>query len=366
MGIFDARNEGMRRLVWLLSLLLVLGLASWAGAQSAAAPTGSGSAAELAPMAGDETETTTVNVPSTSVADLVHALSKRLGESGSVPEWGRVAVAKAERPRLSAADMFMLLTKAAQSWQTDHRLPDSIPLAIGGIDPPILDPQDYPTPTVDQEKGRNVNADQVLAFAGETLRWMEQSGSVPTAVWIGGERLSAAEYLAALVICLDYAFSSEGMGKTLFLPDYSPPLSWAQHTDLIAASGPHGTPNATPPAMTPPLQDVAASAPPAPSRPEVTLLPAPGAVHGVVDLVVNYSGPSVNFLTFTIDGRSRAVMNSRPYGYRWNTEEISPGKHQVLVRVFGESDVEITSTSATYVVRVPKPQKAPVPPKPKS
>ncbi len=114
--------------------------------------------------------------------------------------------------------------------------------------------------------------------------------------------------------------------------------------------------------MTPPLVDVNAATP-TPSQPEVTLLPAPGAVHGTVDLVVNYSGPPVSFMTFAMDGRSRAIMNSRPYGYRWNTDGMEPGKHQVMVRVFGENDVEVASVTATYVVGTPKPQKAPAKPK---
>ncbi len=229
----------MRRLVWLFSLLLALSMAPWAGAQQATAQNNGTAAAELAPVAGDETETTTVSVPNTSLTDLVRALCERLGESGSVPEWGRVAVARGERPRLSAADMFVLLTRAAQAWHTDKRIPASISVSVGAVDPPVLDPQDYPKSTVNQDKGRTLDAEQVLSFASDTLHWMEQSGSVPTAVWISGQRVSAAEYLAALAMCLDYAASTGHVGKTLFLPNYSPPLSWAQHTDLINGSTQH-------------------------------------------------------------------------------------------------------------------------------
>jgi len=360
----------MRRAALLLSLLLALGLGSPVLGQDESdqpAPADNGATVELAPPQPSEepAEVPTVAIPGRSVADLAHALSTRLGDNGALPEWGRVALPAGGRQRLSAADMFVLLARAAQAWHTDGALPTSVSLRPGATDPPILDPQDYPDPQVDLEKGREVNADALLSFVADTLRWADRFQRLPTAVWVNGARLSAAEFMAGLAVCLDYASANGELGDTVFLPDYSPPLSWAEHTDLVAASqasaqtGEEASAESTPRyGMTPPLLGLNASAPRV-AKPQLALLPAPGTVSGDVDLVVSYSGPPVAFVTFMVDGKTRAIMNHAPYGYRWRTAEVSPGKHQILVRAFGDNDAEVTAQTATYVVAAPKPKQAP-------
>jgi hypothetical protein len=361
----------MRRARLLLSLLLVLSLASLAWAQEAS-DQGGASAAELAPD--ESAEVTAVTLSGAAVASLAQAVSTRLGDSGSLPEWGRVTLASGTKQQFTAADMFVLFCRAAQGWYENGALPASISITPGSVDPPRLDEQDYPDPQLDLEKGRELSTDQFLSVAGETRRWMEKAQSLPKAVWVGGERLSAAEYMGGLAICVEYAAKQGQLEDTIFLPDYSPPLSWAEHSDLLAETaseangGGQGTTGEAPASrgMTPPLLDVGTSAQRV-AKPQVTLYPAGGSkVAGRVDLVVNYSGPPASFITFAIDGKTRAIMNTSPYGYRWNTAEQAPGKHQVTVRAFVENSVEVAAAEATYVVAAPQPTKASPSPKPKT
>ena len=216
---------------FLLLALLALGVP--ARAQEATAPADSGDpsgyAAELSPEQPSEEAAETVTVSTTALSELVHAISSRLSEDGTLPEWGRIPLSDGDRARLSAADVFVVLTRAAETWYEEKKLPASISVQLGATDPPLLDAPDYPTPTVDLEKGRAVKADQFLSFAGETLRWVVKFHRLPTAVWVGGERLSAAEYLAGLAICLDYASTQGQLGESLFLPAYSPPLLGPTH-----------------------------------------------------------------------------------------------------------------------------------------
>jgi hypothetical protein len=101
-------------------------------------------------------------------------------------------------------------------------------------------------------------------------------------------------------------------------------------------------------------------------KPTLTLFPAPGGkVTGVVDLVVSYSGPPADFITFAVDGQTKGITNSPPYGYRWDAGKAKPGKHQVTVKAYGEGAVEIMAQVYSYTVIGPKPEKAATPSTPK-
>jgi len=122
---------------------------------------------------------------------------------------------------------------------------------------------------------------------------------------------------------------------------------------------------ATDSGMMPPLLPEEAT--PRLAAPKLTLLPTPGSkVSGVVDLVVGYSGPPAEFVTFGVDGQTRAITNAPPYGYRWDVTKLKPGKHEVTVKAYGESNVEIVAQVSSYAVVAPKPEKAAKPRTPKS
>ena len=318
----------------------------------------------------EETEVTSISVSGRAVVDLAQSVSNLLGDLGAIPDWGQVVTSNG-RQRISAADAFVLLNRTIYRWDTDGEMPQTVSISLGAVSPPVLDPQDFPDAAPDLETGREIPTDLFLSQAGECLHWTDQFQVIPTAVWVNGARLSAAEYLAGLAICLEYSYFSGKLEDTIFLPDYSPPPAWVEHTELLVGSVEgesvegEGEAPATESGMMPPL--IPEDATPRLVTPKLTLLPAPGSkVSGVVDLVVGYSGPPAEFVTFGVDGQTRAITNAPPYGYRWYVTKLKPGKHEVTVKAYGEHTVEIVAQVSPYAVIAPKPEKAAKPRTPKS
>jgi hypothetical protein len=363
----------MRRLVWLL-LLIAVGL-NLAGLAARAQDEGAYSEEEGYDDSAllDEQEVTPISVAGRAVVDLAQAVSTAVADLGAIPDWGQVVTSKG-RQSISATDMFVLLNRTMYRWDTDGAVPNTVSVTLGAISPPVLDPQDFVDNALDPEAGREIATDLFLSQAGECLRWMDRFQVVPTAVWVNGERLSAAEYLAGLAICIEYSYYSGKLEETILLPNYSPPPAWVEHTELLAETlggefseeSVEGETEAltTDYGLLPPVTPQPAT--PRLVEPTLTILPAPGSkVSGRVDIVVSYSGPPAQFVTFAVDGQTRAITNAPPYGYRWDTSKLKPGKHEVIVRAFGEHTVEIVAQASSYSVAAPKPEKAAQPRAPK-
>lgn len=359
----------MRRLGLLLLLLaLCLSLAALVAQAQDDLYSDETAAYEEEETAPEEQEVAPISVSGRAVVDLAQSISNAVADLGAIPDWSQITTLQGRRS-LSAADAFILLARTAYRWEVDGDLPARVSLIPGAVSPPVLDDQDFPDAALDLEAGREIATDAFLSQAGECLRWADQFQVVPTAVWVDGERLSAAEYLAGLAICLEYSYYSGYLEETLYLPDYSPPPAWVEHTELLAEElGEEAVAEEAveedlgivPPVLA--LREV-----PRLVKPTITLLPAPGSkVSGVVDLVVSYSGPPAEFITFAVDGQTKGITNSPPYGYRWNTAQVKPGKHEITVRAFGENAVEIMTQKGSYTVTAPQPEKAAGPKAPKS
>jgi hypothetical protein len=248
----------------------------------------------------------------------------------------------------------------------------------------VLEPEDLPAGGFDAEAGEEVLTEQFLAVCGDTVRWIDRLGVIPTAVWVDGVRLSAAQYLAGLAICIQYAYWEGELYETMFLPAYDPPQAWApagalgsgrEWVDIAGDEDDEWLGASLPPAGSTlaeadlPSEDwqwgqyedegeplAPLSLPPgiaaAPRGiPEIVLYPEPGAtVGGVVDLVVSYMGPEERFVILDIDGRSRIIKNFPPYGHRWDTSELKPGTHTVRVQILGEADILLIDQVSAFEV----------------
>lgn len=314
----------------------------------------------------EEQEVTSISVSGRAVVDLAQAISNSVAAMGAVPDWAPVTTSQG-RQSISATDVFVLLNRTVYRWHADGEMPITVSVTLGAISPPVLDPQDFPYDEVDLEVGREIATDLFLSQAGECLRWMDEFQVVPTAVWVNGERLSASEYLAGLAICIEYAYYSGSLEDTIFLPSYSPPPAWVEYTELLSDSlgdqypgGGEGAATNTSSSgyrLTPPVTPQKAV--PRAVTPQLSLLPQAGSVvSGIVDLVASYSGPPAEFLTFAVDGQMKALTNSPPYSYRWDTSKLQPGAHEVKVSVFGEHAAEIIVRTSPYTIAVPRPEKA--------
>jgi len=305
------------------------------------------------------------SVPGESVVDLADFISAYLAETGGLPDWAQVQMADGSLRRVSAAEVFALFARTAYLWQVMDGLPEMVQLTPAQVRGPAIDAQDLPADVVDPEVGVQVPTDAFLNQCEATVSWVDRLRVVPTAVWVDGQRLSAAQYLAGLAICIQYAYHEGGLEDYIFLPNYRPPSSWV-------ASGARATappasqlseeeaewegsevaqPNAGQAvASVAPLASDETS-PPAAPEPHLEMIPEPGAtVSGTVDIVPSYTGPAPQFVVIAIDGRTRAIMNVPPFGYRWDTCDVGAGAHTMTVRVLGKDDVLLAAMASVYVV----------------
>jgi hypothetical protein len=320
-------------------------------------------------------------VPGEGVVDLADFISGYVADAGTIPDFMQVQTADGALRRISAAEAFILLARTAYLWQTMGGLPETIPIAPDGLSAPLLDAEDLPDPNADFEQGRVISTDEFLAQCGPTVRWVDRLHTVPTAVTFGEERLSAADYMSGLAVCIQYAYWYGGLEETLFMPWYNPPQSWVRlyveqfggmpapvsegevleegwEEPLSGESGWEGTgeQRALPPAQA--WEAAAAAAAYAPA-PELTLFPRSGStVSGKVDLVASYIGPTARFVTIAIDGATRAIMNLPPYSYRWDTSALAPGPHTVRIQVLGDGDAVLLDQLCGYTVTPPEPKAA--------
>jgi len=351
-----------------LALVLIL-LASLCGAQTPGAPQlGEEISTPPLPALSDREAT------GEAVVDLADFVCGVLEDSGLMPDYAQVQTADGSLRRLSAAEVFALLARTAYLWDSSGELPELVPIAPEDVGPPQLDSEDVPEGEFDAESGREIPTDQFLARCGETVRWLDRLNAIPTAVWVNGERLSAAEYLAGLAICIQYAYWQEDLEDTVFLPAYIPPQTWLRGVAASAvteagtevgeaegvvgyAIGGEGEEGAGAEEVAPfGLEEAEAAF----ESPMLTLLPEDGArVSGKVDLLAVYSGPPAGYVIFAIDTSTRAITNYEPYSYRWDASGAAAGPHTVRVRVFDEDGYLLIDQVGSLTVVASAAEKAP-------
>ncbi len=320
-----------------------------------------------------------------AVVDLADFVSSYLDEAGTIPDVAQVQMADGSMRSLSAAETFVLLARAAFLWDMGGGLPETVPISPDQVSPPVLDTEDVIAAPSDVEEGREIPTDQFLAQCPAVVRWIDRLQVVPTAVWVDGQRLSAAEYMAGLAICLSYAYWEEGLYASVFIPPYAPPQSWiSENTASYEEEGGEeeqsleGTgeeqyeegygeeyseegdgyeeEGAT---STLPLYGEAPEFS-YEGEPTLLVLPEPGAtVSGMVDVVASYSGPAPRFVIFEVDGRSNIIVNYPPYVYRWDTTTLTPGTHSVRIQVLGDEDRVLGDQSSAYTVEPVKGEGSP-------
>lgn len=306
-------------------------------------------------------------VPGEAVVDLADFVCGYVDQAGVVPDLMQVQTADGQMRQIAAAEGFVLLARTTYLWQLTGQLPASVPIAPDVVAPPVLE---YDDVTATAEEGREVPTEAFLSQAGAVVRWVDRLQTLPTAVWVEGQRLSAAEYMAGLAICVSYAYWEGGLLDAISLANYAPPQSWAQaaayeaqmeytveeeaavqqqEQDAWEEMGDEGA------VFSLPLAVASAPEPTISSQPELVLLPRPGErVSGLVDLVASYTGPRPAFVTFDLDRRVQAIKNFPPYSVRWDTSELEPGWHAVRVKVLAEGDAVLADQTAAYEVAPPE------------
>lgn len=322
-------------------------------------------------------------VPGEAVVDLADFVAEHFSETGRAPDFVQVETGAGSLRTISAVEAFVLLARTTYLWQFNGDLPETVPIAPDSVSLPVLDPEDVVAPPGDSEVGREISTGAFLGQCPAVVRWVDRLQVVPTAVWVDGERLSAAEYLAGLAICVSYAYWEGQLYDSIFLPAYAPPQSWvgdaepmseaerAEDLEDVSADAAGETPAETYSETYWEAEDVSAEgaySPRAPlyapveeasyqGEPRLMVYPEPGeTVSGVVDVVASYSGPQERFVILVFDAKSEVMMNYPPYGYRWDTRGLEPGVHMVRVQVLGDEGAVLVDQTSAFLVASPEPE----------
>ncbi len=345
----------------LIAVLLLILPAGWSWAQTptlgtpAGPATGREAAARPVPDLSDE------SVPGEAVVELADFICAYLNDSGTVPDWAQVKTVSGRLRRISAAQVFALLARTVYLWDSTGELPTAVPLAPKQVNPPQLDAEDIPLQPPDPSVGREVPTADFLSWCAETVYWIDRLHTIPTAVWLDGERLSAIEYLAGLAICIQYKYYEGDLLEYIFLPHYAPPGSWVGASGKAVRAARRSAPSDQ---AEPRAQEVLTAEPkeepekPAPGpeaenyqSPSLLLTPDLGTeVSGVVDVVGFYTGPPADYAIFGVDGKTTAMTNRQPFSFRWDTSGLKEGTHMVRVRIYGKDDDLLIEQVSIYRV----------------
>ncbi|MCJ7750031.1 MAG: hypothetical protein MUQ65_02895 [Armatimonadetes bacterium] len=343
--------------------------------------------AGASPSDGDLPDFAGRTVPGEAVVDLADFIAEYLGETGTVPDFVQVETAAGSLRTISAVEAFVLLARTSYLWQFNGNLPETVPIAPDEVSLPVLDPEDVVAPPGNPEAGREIPTEAFLAQCPAVVRWVDRLQVVPTAVWVDGQRLSAAECLAGLAICVSYAYWEGQLYDSIFLPAYAPPQSWvgeAEPVDYAEAAWAEEDLSAQEAEEVPAetysetyweeedLSEEAAYSPRAPlygpvqepvyqGEPTLIVYPEPGTtVSGLVDVIASYSGPEERFVIFVFDTKAEVMMNFPPYGYRWDTTTLEPGVHTVRVQVLGDDDAVLADQTSAFMVVPTESESSPV------
>jgi len=311
-----------------------------------------------------------------AAVDLADFVAEHLSTTGTVPDMAQVVTSEGEPRTLSAAQVFALLARTVYLWRFAGELPDTVPLPAADIAAPVLDSEDIIAAPEDQDLGREVDTESFLSQVSAVVRWVDQLLVVPTAVWVDGQRLSGADYLAGLAICVSYAYWEGELYETLFLPPYAPPATWigdqqAEYYPAAEETEPwteetgeavdyreeEGTEQSAVLQIRRPLTAMRQPFATSQAEPELVVFPEPGErISGYVDLVASYAGPPARFVIFSLDASHEVIRNYPPYSYRWDTRTLEPGIHTVRVQVIGAQDEVLADQATAYDVVATEPQ----------
>jgi len=357
-----------QRAILVFALLLMLAAsAGWGQTPEMPAPSPGAAWEEPAPESeGTEAGQGSLDeVPGEAAIELAQFISAYLAQTGQVPDLAQARTTAGSLRALSAAEVFALLVRTVYLWRANGELPATVPIAPVGLSGPDLEAEDLAAGPVDQEGGQELPTEAFLAHVEATVRWVDDLRKVPTAVWVQGERLSAAQYLGGLAVCLEYAYFEGGLLDTVSLPAYAPPQSWAP-AGTEGASDESGeaeqewaegseqeageVETLLPVAPAEPARGLWAAGPP-----QLAVFPEPGAtLSGRVDVVASYSGPAPTFVVFEVDNVVRAIMNLTPYSFRWDATAVAPGMHTVRVQVYGEGGLVMSEQVSAYIIEAPQ------------
>jgi len=287
-----------------------------------------------------ENETAPRQVPFAAVFEVADEAYEAIAEQKSLPDTFRIGLGEGQSAEISAAQALGLLAEAADAASRQNPLA-SLPLLAPEIGYPVASADSSPPRT----SALALPADSLLAEARPLLNFTTTLGALPSAVWVGGERLSAEEFLEALASVFQFFGESGHLPRKVRIVPCQAPSAWRIPTKIIAEN------SAAVPALEPAAAPAVASSP----TPSLSLFPGNGAeLSGEVDFVAVLEPAIENAaIFFFLDDQLRLITNWAPFHFPLDGNRLSPGEHWLLAQAQKPDGEILASHSIRFIVTAP-------------
>jgi hypothetical protein len=288
-----------------------------------------------------------VVIEATQVLRAADVVAQSLARSGRIPTGVTVALTNGKTETLSAAQIFVMLSRFLGNGYEEGLTPEYTPQP-----PPMIGPLERSDTALPTSTQRVITTADLLAQTRATADVAESTGHLPAAVWVAGQRLTPSEFLGAMATMLQHAAYSGQVPDQLAIGTCLPPLDWgigatADTGPAALRSGAFPLANgayASPPggAYAPlPLTEAPEPAP-LPPPPKLALyLPEGASLKGEQSITVEYEGPPA-FLRLSIDGAGKAVSNMARLAYLWDTRLEADRSHVIEATAVDDTEKVLT------------------------
>lgn len=236
--------------------------------------------------------------PSGDIPDRIYM---RRGSSGSI--------------RMSANDALVFFCRLLAGWQEASALPQQAELPRGAVRSHRA-ARTSPRTTDGGPDTLTVSTASLARQCRSVVSLVGRLGSVPQGVWVDDQRLSAAQFMGAVVMCLAAGARTNALPEKATVPSWRGPSGWPAFEPLPSADG-------AAPGWSLPARGATAA---------MTLQPDGGRpLSGIVTLTVSYPVRGA-LIEVMLDGARKWMANQSPFSFTWDTRAVKDGSHTISVR----------------------------------
>lgn len=235
--------------------------------------------------------------------------------SGEIPDRIYMRRGSSGSIRMSADDALVFFCRLLAGWQEASALPQRVELPRGAVGSRRA-ARTSPRTTDGGPDMPSLSTASLARQCRSAVSLVGRLGSVPQGVWVDDQRLSAAQFMGAVVMCLAAGARTNALPEKATVPSWRGPSGWPAFEPLPSGDG----------------VALGWSLPARGATAAMTLQPnGSRPLSGIVTLTVSYPvrGALIEVL---LDGTRKWMANQSPFSFTWDTRAVKDGSHTISVR----------------------------------
>lgn len=288
-------------------------------------------------------DSSSAKLPFAAAQQVAGRVYAAVAEQRPIPDSFQVTGPDGKALKLTAAQGLGLLAAAAES-------------IVQGKLAPLPRPQDLGTPlNTEDQPARSapvtILAQALLNEARPLQDFAAAMGAFPSAIWIGGERLNAAEFMQGIASIVKFQDESGHLPRRVRIVPCEAPSAWTLGLKPTNGnSAPVKGPMSVPPLEVTPTNLAAANRDAA----ALSIFPGDGAeVDQQGEIVAALASNAEKIaIFFYVDGRLRGMSNWSPFTFHLGGSQVTPGPHRIKIRAENGEGKVIASREISVTVTV--------------